>query len=113
MNKRSVLNIINDDKNCFWYALACLMNPSNRAIRDNRNIQARTRAASELCKKCKFSWNQAVSFIQLPLIEQSFDCNIYIIDLQNIPQLGANIKLWNCLMYKSENRNNQHHCFII
>jgi len=40
-NKRSVLRIENNDNNCFWYALACLMNPNNRAIRDARNTKVR------------------------------------------------------------------------
>jgi hypothetical protein len=44
LNKRSVLRINNNDNNCFWYALACLMNPNNRAIRDHRNILAREKA---------------------------------------------------------------------
>ena len=25
--KTSVLKIVNDDNNCFWYAMACVMNP--------------------------------------------------------------------------------------
>jgi hypothetical protein len=51
LNKKSVLRIRNDDNNCFWYAMACLMNPSNRAIRDPRNVLARQKAAMEICKK--------------------------------------------------------------
>ena len=29
-NKRSVLKIVNNDNNCFWYAMACLTNPGNK-----------------------------------------------------------------------------------
>ena len=45
LNKRSVLRIENNDDNCFWYALACLMNPNNRAIRDSRNTKIRENSA--------------------------------------------------------------------
>ena len=37
LNKKSVLQIINNDNNCFWYGLICLLNPTNRNIRDKRN----------------------------------------------------------------------------
>ena len=111
--KRSVLQIINDDNNCFWYALACLMNPQNRTIRDHRNILARKKAGMELCKRCKHNWDEPVSFLLLPIVEYMFDCNICIINRSNIPMLGTTIKLWNCLMYKSENKNKNHYFFII
>ena len=58
LNKRAVLRIVNDDNNCFWYGLSCLTNPTNRAIRDKRNTQARAKVASELCKKCNLPWNE-------------------------------------------------------
>ena len=28
--KTSVLKIVNDDNNCFWYAMACMMNPDKK-----------------------------------------------------------------------------------
>ena len=28
--KTSVLKIVNDDNNCFWYAMACVMNPDEK-----------------------------------------------------------------------------------
>ena len=50
LNKKSVLQIINNDNNCFWYGLICVLNPINRSIRDKRNTQARIKPAMELCK---------------------------------------------------------------
>ena len=61
LNKKSVIKIINDDNNCVWYALACLMYPNNKAIRDFRNTKARINPAKTLCNKCKFEWNKPVA----------------------------------------------------
>ena len=113
LSKRSVLRIINDDNNCFWYAFACLVNPNNLSIRDNRNIVARQKAGLELCKKCRLKWNDPVSFLSFHIIENVLDCNIYVLDIDNIPILGSTIKVWNCLMYKTENKNKEHYFFII
>jgi len=112
LNKKSVLQIINNDNNCFWYGLICLLNPTNRSIRDKRNTQARIKPAMELCKKCKLNWNEPISFLHLPLIEEKLDCNIYVIDLNNIPFLDSNINIWNNLMYKSENKNKNQYYFL-
>jgi hypothetical protein len=38
----------------------------------------------------------------IPFVEKEYDCNIYVVNLNDIPILGSTIKLWNCLMYKSE-----------
>ena len=27
---KSILKIVNDDNNCFWYAMACMMNPDKK-----------------------------------------------------------------------------------
>ena len=29
--KTSVVKIVNDDNNCFWYAMACMMNPDKKS----------------------------------------------------------------------------------
>jgi hypothetical protein len=34
MNKKSVIQIVNDDNNCFWYAMAILLNPTNKQIKE-------------------------------------------------------------------------------
>jgi hypothetical protein len=48
----------------------------------------------------------------IPFVEKEYDCNIYVVNLNDIPILGSTIKLWNCLMYKSENRNNNHYFLL-
>jgi hypothetical protein len=51
--KASVLKIVNDDNNCFWYAMACLMNPDKRMIRDHRYPNTRIKVGKEICNKCR------------------------------------------------------------
>jgi hypothetical protein len=106
LNKKSVIQIVNDDNNCFWYAMSCLLNPKNKQIRDHRNTKARVKTAINTCNKCKCDWDKPVSFLNIPLVEQTYNCNIYVIDMNNIPMLGSSISLMmNCLMYSSENRH--------
>jgi hypothetical protein len=35
-----------------------------------------------------------------------------LLDLNKIPMLGSNINLWNCLMYRSENRHKKHYFLL-
>ena len=48
------------------------------------------------------------------VVEHVYNCNIYVINLNNIPILGSSISLLNsdCLMYKSENRNREHYFLL-
>jgi hypothetical protein len=48
----------------------------------------------------------------IPFVEKEFDCNIYVVDLNELPILGSSIKLWNCLMYKTENKNKNHYFLL-
>ena len=50
LNKKSVVKIINDDDNCFWYSLACCMNPQNKLVKDSRYPNTRIKIGSEICK---------------------------------------------------------------
>ena len=110
MNKKSVLRIVNDDKNCFWYAMACLMkNPNNRQIRPERQSDARTKAAREICSKSKLEWNKPTPLHFICLVEEAYNININVIDKYNVPMLGCNVNIFNCLMYKSENRHTKHY----
>ena len=36
-SKKSVIQIVNDDNNCFWYAMAILMNPKNKSVKESRS----------------------------------------------------------------------------
>jgi len=107
LNKKSVLRIKNDDNNCFWYALSALVHKNIKNIRDSRNTVARERFAKELCNKCKLPWDRKVDFLQIPLVEEALDCNIFIMDIDNIPILNSKINVWHALMYKAENRNKE------
>ena len=113
MNKKSVIPIVNDDNNCFWYAMAVLFNSTTKQIKDSRNTNLRMRIAKEICNKSKCTWDNEVSFLQIPLVEETYNCNIYVIDENNIPMLGTTISLLlNCLMYKSDNKNTQHYFLL-
>ena len=48
LNKKSVNRIINNDNNCFWYALLVAMDRNNRALRDNRNTKLRAKEAKNM-----------------------------------------------------------------
>ena len=41
MDKKSVVKIVNDDKNCFWYCMAILFDVKNRQLKDSRNKNIR------------------------------------------------------------------------
>ena len=112
LDKKSVVRIVNDDNNCFWYALSISMNKKSRGLRDERNKKLKERVARDLCTKCKLPWDTPVSFLDLPLVEQTFNCNIYVIDLNNVPILGAKIDIWNTIMYKAPNKNKDHHWLL-
>ena len=105
LNKKSVVKIVNDDNNCFWYALSVVMDKTNKSLKDSRNKMLRERVGKELCNRCKLPWGNQVSFLDLTLIEETLNCNIYILDLNNIPVLGCKIDVWNILMYKTDSKN--------
>jgi hypothetical protein len=93
--------------------MAVLFNSDNKQIKDSRNTNIRMKIGKEICHKSKCNWDSEVSFLQIPLVEETYNCNIYIIDENNIPMLGCTISLLlNCLMYKSENKHNQHYFLL-
>jgi hypothetical protein len=67
------------------------MNRTNKALKDNRYQKQRMKVGQELCNKCKLPWDNQVSFLDLPLIEETFNCNVYVLYLNNIPVLGSKI----------------------
>ena len=113
MKKKGVNTIINDDKNCFWYALSVSMNPKNAAMKDNRGPQkARKAFGLSLCQKARLQWDEPVSFEHIPLVEQALNINIYIIDMENIPVLGSAINIWDVLMYRNEDKHTEKHWLL-
>ena len=115
LNKKSVVKIINDDNNCFWYSLACCMNPNNKMVKDSRYPNTRIRLGSEICKKCNCEWDKVVPiFPHINIVEHIYNCNIYVINLNNIPILGSSVSLLHsdCLMYKSDNKNKEHYFLL-
>ena len=112
MKKTSVRQIVKDD-NCFWYAMSLFLNPKNKTQLDHRYPNTRIKLGKEICAKSRCDWDKPVSFLQLPLVEEKFNCNIYVIDAGDIPTLGSSISLlMNCLMYKSQNRGKEQHYLL-
>ena len=104
--KKSVVKIINDDNNCFWYCMAILFDIKNVSLKDSRNKTLRIKAGMNICNKSKCIWDKKVSLLEIPLVEETYNCNIYLIDAHNIPMLGTSISLLlNVCKYKSENRS--------
>ena len=74
LNKTSVNKVVNDDNNCFWYALVLLIhrnNPKFKQISLGRPI--RTKLAKDLCEGCGMEWDKTVSFDEIPLVEQKLN----------------------------------------
>ena len=89
------------------------MNPTNRAIRDSRNIKAREKVALELCRRCGMTWGVPVSLDDLSHIEDVFDCNLYVFSMNNIPILKSSINIWNSLVFKSVSKNKDKHFLLL
>ena len=106
LSKKSVNRIVNDDNNCFWYALIIAINNTDKALKDSRNTRLRERVGRELCNRCKLPWDEEVSFLNIPLVEETLNCNIYVLDLENPNILGSKMNIWNTLLYKSTTRTN-------
>ena len=70
-SKKSVVQIVNDDNNCFWYAMAHLMNPKNKLIRDARYPNTRIRLGKEICDKTGYEWNKPVPLHLITLVEEN------------------------------------------
>ena len=101
LNKRSVVKIINDDNNCFWYSLAICMNPKNRIVKHLDRPSTRIKIGQETCRNYKLDWNEQIAFFtHIDAVEHIYNCNICVINLNNIPILGSSISLLasDCLM---------------
>ena len=113
LNKDSVNRIINNDNNCFWYALLVAMNSKSRALKDNRNTKLREKEARKLCAMCKLQWDVPVSLLHIPLVEETLKCNIYVLDLNNPHILGSKVNVWETMLYKSITRTNANKYWLL
>ena len=95
--------------------MAICMNPDNNTIKRSDRPKTRINIASDICKKCKMEWDKPVPFTpNIGIVEHIYQCNIYIIDLYNIPVIGSVVDLMgsNSLMYMTENRGNEHYFLL-
>ena len=88
------------------------MNPTNRTIRDNRNQKARDKVAMSICNKSKLQWDTPVRLDSIIFVEKTYNININVIELQNLPILGGNVNIFNSLLYKSDNRDTITHYLL-
>ena len=108
-----MIKIVNEDENCFWYAMSLLMNPKNKQQRDLRWTNTRVKLGKEICAKSRCEWDKPFPLHLIPLVENKINCNIYVISADHIPMLGSSVCLhMNCLMYKSLNRGREQHYLL-
>ena len=87
---------------CFWYALVNMIynkHPQIKQIKMGRKI--RNTLSMELCANCNMEWNKPVSFDDLPNVEKILQCNILVLDIENLPVVNATSCIYNSLMYKN------------
>ena len=102
LNKKSVNRVVNDDNNCFWYALVMLVYHNHAQIKNikmGRNI--RTTLAMELCAHCGLEWNRPVGFDDIQTVEEKLQCHILVLDIEQLPILSTTSNIYNSLMYKN------------
>ena len=79
-------------------------------IRDGRNI--RTELAQESCLKCNMDWEEPVSVDSFSTIERILNCNLYLLNADELPVLNTTVTLFHSLMYKSEFQFNVPQCWL-
>ena len=102
LNKTSVNRVVNDDNNCFWYALVMLVYANHAQIKEIKmGRKIRTVLAMELCSHCELEWNKPVSFDEIHIVEEMLNVNIMVVDIEQIPVLNTTSRIYNSLMYKN------------
>ena len=76
-----------------------------------RNI--RTELAKVLCSKCEMNWDDAVSVDAFSKIEHDLNCNLYLLNVDNLPILNTTATLFQSLLYKSEYNENYKQCWLL
>ena len=89
------------------------MNNDCKDMKSNARPKRRNAYGEQLCHKAKLQWDEPVSFNYIPLVEEALNINIYVIDIDNLPGLGAAIELWDCLTYKSMDRGTTRHWLLM
>ena len=69
----------------------------------------------KICRISKLEWNEPVSFYpHIDVVEHVYNCNIYVLNLNDVPVLGSTVSLFtsDSLVYKTGNRNNKHYFLL-
>jgi len=59
------------------------------------------------------NWDDAVSVESFSKIEQILKCNIYLLDVDNLPVLNTTATLYQSLLYKSQYDENYKQCWLL
>ena len=80
----------NNDNNCFWYSLAYSINDA-RSDRfkykfiDGKPSGSLYKAALDLAATCDIPFNELVSLSEMETIENKLNCNLYILNIRDLP----------------------------
>ena len=97
-----------DNTNCFWYALTNLSyssHPKTKYLKLCRNV--RVQFTKRTCQQAACNWDEAVSVLMIPEIEQKNRCNVYFWDIDKMHVPGRTQNIYDMLLYKSEYIENQ------
>ena len=100
--EKSTITIVNDDSNCFWYALNVLTHPENKTLRDHRSAKVRAKWGKELCERAGWEWDKPVPLEAIFDIEKALECSMWVMDLKQIQFLGGKVGLYESFVFKSD-----------
>ena len=112
--KKSVVRIRNNDNSCFWHAMAILLNkdsPNYKKIKERDST--RGKIAKQLCQSCCMNWDEQVGIDQIPIVEAILKCNIYVIDIDNLPMMATTLTIYESLLYKARYTENYTQCWLL
>jgi hypothetical protein len=112
LSRKTVIQIRNNDNNCFWYSLAYSINDNRKTRVRYKFVEGKPSAAvktdaSNISLKCGIPFDTPVSLTELEAIEDKLNCNIYVLNIRDLPLHRTETHLYNGLLYYSENKETQ------
>ena len=92
-----------------WYSLVYSINNCLKIRNKNKFVDGKPNAALKtdalnLSNKCGLPFDEFIDLSQLETIEDKLNCNIYVLNIRDLPLHRTDIHLYNSLMYFSEER---------
>jgi hypothetical protein len=88
------------------------MHKDNKPIKNFQRSGHRLKIAQQLCEQTPLTWDEEVCLMNIPLVEEALDCNIYVVNLVETMLGSCCINLWEALMYKSHYREKEQHWLL-